>query len=165
MRPEISCYRGDRLTSDQLAVARVMAGAISQHSEDWWAAGWMSNIEHELWDEACGRRDDEYEKTVARLSKLAGRTCRRRPRKPGLLAAGLKALADRFGVWVTGGGDTAISVTSWQRIHELWVAQTVAQRASYEEVWAWLNRNWGDPPDKPIPPMPKIKLPPMHASK
>jgi hypothetical protein len=159
--------RKERLTRDQSAVGELMCAAVLEYSQSCYCASWNSGVEHELWDEVALRKEDSYERARARLRRLAGCPAWRRPRKRSLFAEGLRLLSDRYGIWVCyadGKGEKAVSIKEWLAIHQAWMEREKQDRAPYEEVWRRAHFRFGETP-KPIPPMPKIKLPPMHASK
>jgi hypothetical protein len=100
------------------------------------------------------------------LRELAGGKGWRRPRKRSLFAEGLKLLSNQYGIWLyykSGEGERVISIKEWLPKHESWVAEGIKERIAYEKVWKYANRTIGDPKDKPIPPMPKIKLPSINS--
>ena len=158
--------KGKRLSAEQLAVGTLMCSAVSEFSENKYAAGWLSNIEHLLWDEVVLRKEDAYERACARLRKLAGSSGWRRPRKRSLFTEGLKLLSERYGVWFfydDEKGERPISIEEWLPKHQARMARELKERMSYQKVWELAN--WNLLQDKPrkIPPMPRIKLPPINA--
>ncbi|HEY9171630.1 MAG TPA: hypothetical protein VI136_05025 [Verrucomicrobiae bacterium] len=158
-RPEATA-----LSKQQTAVGELMCAAVREYSESRYAASWCSGIEHLLWDEVVLRKEDAYERVCARLHKLAGSGCWRRPRQRSLFAEGLKLLSERYGIWFyyeRGKGEKAIRLKEWLPLHEAWMQRGIEQRMPYDKVWELANWELGDPRDKPVPPMPRIKLPPI----
>ena len=159
-KPKRLSKRGN-LSAEQMAVGELMCAAVREYSESCYCAGWYSDIEHELWDEAILRKEDDYERTCVRLRKLAGTGTWRRPRKCSLFAEGLKLLSDRFGIWFVyedGKGEKAILLKDWLPIHQAWVQNGILKRQPYEKVWEFAHWDALKKP-KRIPSMPKIKLP------
>ena len=156
--------QGKNLTAQQKAVGELMCAAVREHSESHHCAGWYSDIEHMLWDEVGLRKEDAYERACARLCKLAGSDRWRRPRQRSLFAEGLKLLSERFGIWFfyeSGKGERGIPLKDWLPIHAAWIQHGLQQRMAYEKVWEYAH--WkGLKEPKRIPPMPKIKLPPIQ---
>jgi hypothetical protein len=152
------------LTPEQIAVGELMCAAVREFSESCYCAGWYSDIEHQLWDEAILRKEDAYERACVRLRKLAGSGSWRRPRKRSLFAEGLKLLSERFGIWFfyeSRKGEQGIPLKNWLPIHEAWIQSGIQQRPPYEKVWEYAH--WkGLKEPKRIPPFPKIKLPPIQ---
>ncbi len=163
MRPyRIKHHRGRSLTNEQIAIAAVLAEAISNYSEDHFCAGWMSDIEHELWERIVARKPDAYDRAVKKLYAAAGKKrCDWGKPSPEFLA-GLKTLSRRFGVWVYySRGDTAIHLEDWLPIHEQWYRNQKQQRPSLEKVWQRIHEPFPFRKSaRPIriPPMPKIPL-------
>ena len=158
--------KGKKLSAEQLAVGELMCAAVSEYSESRYAAGWYSGIEHFLWDETVLRKEDAYERACVRLYKLANKPCWRRPRKRSLFAEGLKLLSERYEIWFfyeSGKGERAISVPVWLPKHESWIAAQIKERRPYEKVWGLAHYRLFEKKQPKVPPMPKIKLPPIHA--
>ena len=162
MRPyKIKRHRGRSLTNEQIAVAAVLAEAISNYSEDHFCAGWLCDIEHELWERIVPRKPDAYDSAIKKLYAAAGEK-RLDWGKPGAeFLAGLKCLTRRFQVWVYHNkGDTAIHLKDWLPLHERWYQRRVNERSSLEEVWKRIHEPFPWRTKKAthikIPPMPKI---------
>ena len=152
------------LTAEQIAVGELMCAAVREYSESCYCAGWSSDIEHHLWDEAVLRREDAYERACVRLRKLAGSGSWRRPRQRSLFAEGLKLLSERFGIWFFyegAKGERAILLKDWLPLHETWGRSEIQQRLPYEKVWEYAHSKGLKKP-KSIPQIPKIKLPPIQ---
>jgi hypothetical protein len=159
-RQKIKCHRGRRLTNEQVAIAAVLAQAISNYSEDSFCAGWYSGIEHELWERIVPRRPDHYERAVEKLYSVA-RGKRSDWGKPSAeFLAGLKTLAKGFQVWIYyKKGETAIHLQDWLPIHEAWRSSRIKERPGLEEVWSRIHEPFAFlKADKRvrIPPMPKL---------
>ena len=155
---------GKTLSAEQLAVSELMCAAVREYSESRYAAGWYSDIEHSLWDEVILRKEDAYERACVRLHKLAKKPCWRRPRKRSLFSEGLKILSERYEIWFfyeSRKGERAISVQEWRLKHESWIATQIRKRWSYEKVWELAHHRLFEKKQPKVPPMPKIKLPPI----
>ncbi len=159
-RQKFKCHRGHRLTNEQIAIAAVLAQAISNYSEDSFCAGWYSGIEHELWERIAPRKPDQYERAVKKLY-AAARKKRTDWGKPSAeFLAGLKTMAKSFQVWVYyKKGETAIHLKDWLPLHENWHQHEIKRRPNLEEVWKRIHeplpRLKSDKPVR-IPPMPKL---------
>ena len=161
MRPyKIKRHRGRSLTNEQIAIAAVLAEAISNYSEDHYCAGWMSGIEHELWERIVVRKPDAYSRAVKKLYAAAGEKRSDWGKPASEFLAGLKALAERYQVWVYHHkGDTAIHLKDWLPLHEKHYQHLVKQRPSLEKIWQWIHEPFRfSKSTKPvrIPPMPKL---------
>ncbi len=160
-RQKIKSHPGRRLSKEQMAIASVLAQAISNYSEDTFCSGWNSNIEYELWERIVTHKPDSYERAVKKLYAAA----KKKPRdwgKPSTeFLVGLKLLAQRFQVWIYyQKGETAIHLKDWLLLHEQWYEKRKQQRSSFEEVWKRIHQPFPFlKPKKPveIPPMPKLK--------
>lgn len=156
-----NAVKGKKLTVEQLAVGELMCAAVREYSGSRYCAGWLSNIEHSLWDEVVLREEDAYEQACARLNKLAGRKGWRRPRKRSLFAEGLKLLSEQYGIWFY--YERVISVEEWLAKHESQIASEIKERMPYQKVWELAHSKPFQRRQRKVPPMPKIKLPPIHA--
>ena len=160
-RQKIKCHRGRRLMNEQIAIAAVLAQAISNYSEDSFCAGWYSGIEHELWERIVARKPDSYERAVKKLYAAAKKQRRDWGKPSAEFLAGLKLLAERFQVWIFyKKGETAIHLKDWLPLHERWHENQKQQRSSLEEVWKRIHEPFPFlKSNKPvrIPPMPKLK--------
>ena len=157
--------RRQTLTREQLAVGELLLAAIGEYSESNWCASWLCDIEHSLWDEVILRPEDPYEKACARLYKLAGKTGWRRPRKRSLFVEGLNLLSEQYGVWVcyeTKRGRTILPLAKWLPRHALGQQQELQRRPSYDQVWESAHFEFDPKKRKPVPPLPKLKLPPIQ---
>ena len=161
-----SIAKGKKLSAEYLAVGELMCAAVQEYSESRYAAGWYSNIEHFLWDEVVLRREDAYERTCTRLRQLADSKGWRRPRKRSLFAEGLRLLSEQYGIWFfyeSGKGERVVSIEEWLPKHESWVGAGIKERMPYQEVWAMAHFDVFQRKQRKVPPLPKIKLPPIHA--
>ncbi|HTH49686.1 MAG TPA: hypothetical protein VMB21_19390 [Candidatus Limnocylindria bacterium] len=149
------------MTEEQTAIATVLAAAISSYSEDVYCAGWLDDIEHQLWETIAARKPDAYECAVQKLHAAA-----KKPRpsfgKPSAeFLSGLKLLAERFQVWVVYQEvETAIHLQDWLSLHEEWHESKKQQRPSLEEVWQQIHQPFPfSKSNEPavIPPMPKLE--------
>jgi hypothetical protein len=161
-----SRVRASSLSQEQKAVGELMCAAVREYSELHYCAGWYCDIEHQLWDEVVVRKEAAYERACVRLSKLAGKGCWRRPRSRSLFAEGLKLLSERYGIWFfyeTGKGERVISLKEWLPKHEAWIASQIKERMPYQKVWELAHFTPFERKERKVPPMPKIKLPPINA--
>jgi hypothetical protein len=158
-RQKIKVHRGRRLSKEQIAIASVLAQAISNYSEDSFCAGWMHSIEHELWERIVAHKPDAYERAVKKLYAVVKKERRDWGKPSEEFLAGLKLLAQRFQVWIFyQKGETAIHLKDWLPLHEKWREHRKQQRPSLEEVWKRIHQPFPFlKPKKPvrIPPMPK----------
>jgi hypothetical protein len=99
-RQKIKCHRGQRLSKEQIAVAAILAQAISNYSEDSFCAGWFHSIEHELWERIVAHKPDAYEHAVKKLYVAAKKQRRDWGKPSAKFLAGLKLLAQRFQIWI-----------------------------------------------------------------
>ena len=160
-RQKIKTYRGRQLSKEQIAIASVLAQAISSYSEDSFCAGWYSGIDYELWERIVARKPDAYERAVKKLYAVAKKKPSDWGKPTDKFLDGLKLVAQRFQVWVIHKkGATAIHLKDWLPLHEQWHENQKQQRWSLEDVWKRIH----DPMprlnfDLPvqIPPMPKLR--------
>jgi hypothetical protein len=159
-RQKIKCHRGWGLSKEQIAVAAVLAQAISNYSEDSFCAGWMHDIEHELWERIVARKPDAYERSVKKLYAAAKKERRDWGKPSAEFLAGLKLLGKHFQVWIYyKKGETAIHLKDWVLLHEQWHENRKQQRSSLEEVWKRIHEPFPFlKSKKPVrmPPMPKL---------
>ena len=159
-RRKIKSHRGRCFTNEQKAIAAVLAQAISNYSEDSFCAGWMLDIEHELWERMIARKPDDYERAVKKLHAAAKKQETDWGKPSAEFLAGLKLLAQNFQVWVFyRKSETAIHLKDWLPLHERWHENQKQQRSSLEEVWQRIHQPFlflkSQKPDR-IPPMPKM---------
>lgn len=156
----IQRHNGRPLSDEQVAIAAVLAEAISNYSEDTFCAGWLSGIEHELWERILTREPDAYEHAVEKLYAAAGKERHDWGKPKSEFLAGLKILAERFQVWVYWqDGETGIHLEDWKPLHERWHENHLKQRRSLEEVWQHIHQPfpWRKSEELiEIPPMPKL---------
>ena len=157
---KIKSHRGRRLSKEQIAIAAVLAQAISNYSEDTFFAGWLCDIEHELWERIEVCKPDAYERSVKKLY-AAGKQKRTDWGKPSAeFLAGLKLLAERFQVWVVyQKSETAIHLNDWRPLHEKWFERQKQHRPELEKVWERIHQPFPRVASEKavkIPPMPKL---------
>lgn len=89
-----------------LAFQSALANLISNLSEDYWCAGWLSDCEHTLWDAATRSGDFEWGMGIVPRRSLDT----------------LIGLANESGCWVQwkDGGVQAVSLSEWVGIHLKW---------------------------------------------
>jgi hypothetical protein len=157
----ITSHPGRELSREQIGVASVLYQAIGTFSEETYCAGWMSDIEHHLWDKVDPPDPDSYSRAVDYLYAAAGKE-RSSWGDPGEhLGTGLRLLAERFQVWVYWReGAVAIHLADWKPMHAGWREERLKERSPLEEVWERIHNpfSFRTNEDNPVvvPPMPKF---------
>lgn len=158
----IQRHQGRPLSDEQIAVAAVLVEAIGNYSEEAFCAGWLKDIEHDLWEQTLAREPDGYDRAVEKLYAAAGKEPSEWGAPSAQFLAGLRLLAQRFQVWVYHGQgrETAIHLEDWRVLHEGWHERRLQERAPLEMVWERLHRPFPFRKEEDelaaIPPMPKL---------
>ena len=99
-RLKIKRHRGRSLSNQQRAIAAVLVEAMGNYSENTFCAGWLCDLEHELWERIHPRKRDAYDRAVEKLY-AAARVEQRDWEKPSAeFLFGLKTLTRRYQVWI-----------------------------------------------------------------